>query len=136
MGEVLETWCFYRVTIEGAGAADQMKMHVYSLVDDAGSCGQKLSKHEVCSPTVSCWGVFQMPWCGTVMWMSQTAVQSEYYQQVLTRHAPLTVQSRAGVTDEVAKLVERLDLDVAKAPDRHSFRYCVDAPRRESSISG
>ena len=48
----------------------------------------------------------------------------------------IDVQSRFGVIDEVAKLVERVEKNVAKGSQRYCFRYCVDAPRRESSMSG
>ena len=44
----------------------------------------------------------------------------------------IDVQSSADVMDEVAKLVERVEINACRC----SCRYCVDAPRRESSMSG
>ena len=115
------------------------KIKVCSALEPLGRCWQlwqQSSKNKVCSSLVLFWSVRWMLWFGTVLWISQTGVSDAEHdhrlhtRQVSSAHCQglyanvvlfmilvdVHMQTCVGVVDEVAKSVERVETDVAKAP--------------------
>ena len=94
-----------------------------------------------------CWSVRWMLWFGTVLWISQTASQQRRTLSSTPRSSSVfctfgvrerlyanvvffmilvdvPMQTRLGVMDEVPRLIEPVEIDVAKAPPAYLLLLC------------